>query len=147
MMIVFISKLSAIRVAIFGVAMLSISACVGNHVKADHTIFLNNAGNEDVHNFQVTYGNFSFPRTPIERFDHGGGGSYTMTIPIPETATVSWTTVDTQYREVVEIRRHVEGKPWFDETGKIVFEVDGGTLRVFLVRELPNFREESTQIR
>ena len=57
-----------------------------------------------------------------------------------------WTTLDRgQHRETVDIHRHVDGKSWFNGDGKLIFELNGPVLRVFLVRKLPKFKEDRTQ--
>lgn len=128
--------------------LLSTNACAGNHVKMDQTISWNNVGSEDVYDFQVIYGDYSFPRQPDARLGARGGKQATVAIPVPETCTVMWTTADRQQHvETVQIQRNVEGKDWFDGNSKLIFEVNGPNLRVVLVRKLPNFKQESTEIR
>lgn len=123
------------------------SACAVSQMNVDHTISLDNVGLEDVYDFQVIYGDFSFPKRPDDCFVSRGGKQYSIGVVVPKTATVVWTTADKkQHHETVDILRHVEDKPWFDGRGKVVFEVDGSALRVFLVRKLKNFEEDKSLI-
>lgn len=111
-----------------------------------HQVTVRRAGSEEVSGVQVVYGRHRFPRSP--KSVGLMGRSYTMEMPVPEAATVVWTTADgKEHRETVEIRRHVEGKRWFDGEGEIAFEVDDTIVRVYLVRNpLDSFDEEREQI-
>lgn len=127
-------------------AALMLSACASRS-GIDHTVALSNAGQAVVYDFQVHYGAYDFPKHPLERFDHGGGGNYAITIPVPDVATVQWRTHEGRTRtETVALRKAIEDKSWFDGDGKFIFEVEGTELRVYIVRSFPNFKEERSQI-
>ena len=133
------SWLRSTAILVLGVLILAGATCARHPANVvDHTVWMG-ADKELVFDYQITYGQLKFPDQPGD-FGNFGSHSYTMTMPVPEIATVEWTTADRQrHRETIEVWRHVKDQAWFFKgRGKIQFEVDGPVLRVYRVRWISN---------
>jgi hypothetical protein len=112
-----------------------------NDDQPDHTVEVKNAGKEKI--IDVTY-SYNQHARPYQLRVLGDGGQ-TMRMPVPEFATMSWTTATDgkKHEATVPIR----SKAPRSMEGKIVsFQLDGPLLRAYICERRPDFKRDCTQI-
>ncbi|MES2488251.1 MAG: hypothetical protein V4607_00575 [Pseudomonadota bacterium] len=127
---------------------MSVSGCALSRGPVDHAVSYTNCG-EPVQSFKIRYGSYDFPKHPTNLGYNKclGGAQYRITIPVPEVAVVEWVSPTGQHHsETVELYAKLKDKSWFNGDGKLIFEVENETVHVYLVRELPNFKQERSQL-
>ncbi len=116
-----------------------LTACVSGNTRANHAILIENNGEEDLQDFQLTYGEYHFPMRPDGRFVVNEGRHYTMALPIPKQASVIWKTADGQsYNKTVDIQ-----SKWhrlLKTRGNLVFSANRSHLNVYFDQRTERFK-------
>lgn len=118
---------------------VSTSGCATMEVQ-DYTFEIRGVG-DLVKDVSVDYGAIAVTRKQLAK---SGGGGWTQPMRVPETLNVKWTTTDGQRHEVTA---PIKAKVPVDIRGKTVSaQIDGATLRVFLLERGSGLSQVGTQI-
>ena len=129
-------------IAVFAYIAFESVGCASMNDRPTHTIQIQNIGKTEIKDVTYAYGDEA-PRVlpSLGR----GGDSRTMRMSVPESVSISWITG-------MDGRAHnatvpLTGKVPKSMDEKIVnFEIDGGHLRVYIEKRLPDFKRDRTQI-
>lgn len=121
------------------VLMHPLIGCMAMNNAIDHAVRIKNVGKTEVVNLTYTYSTLGPRKTP--RLG-AAGDSITKPMPIPDYIDVEWVTeVDSLHHEAhVPFASRVSASQVAGHTVSI--EIDGASLKVFIVKRLPGFREE-----
>lgn len=124
--------------------LLAAAGCAGTSSTVYHTVAVTQMRSNLASNVRYSYG--PIKDETVGQPSPGVQISVTANLPIPEYLDVQWTTTNDglQHSAQVPIASAVSAQ---DVRGNIVLiELDGPSLRVFLVQRLPNYRRRRTQI-
>jgi len=110
-------------------------------------VILYNSGQTDVFDFYVLYGDLKIPKYPQTKADFGGVDNYTLLLLIPEIAVVNWGTADSnRHKQSVAIKKFIDKGDIDAKRFKVIFDVNGPTLKVYIDRQVERFKYDRRQI-